>query len=33
MNFLGQVEELQFAALFLTVVKALTSSPMPELSM
>ena len=32
-DLLGQVQQLQLAALFFTVVKALTSSPMPELSM
>ncbi len=31
-DFLGQVQQFQFATLFLAVVKALTSSPIPELS-
>ena len=32
-HFLGQVQQLQFATLVATEVKALTSSPIPELSM
>ena len=32
-NLLGQVQQLQFASAFFTEVKALTISPIPELSM